>query len=51
MDTFYVYFPATNTWRKFDGMNEETVKTLAAEFGNYQFRTEAEFKAANKSIV
>ena len=51
MNVFYVFFPATNSWRVWEGMEKTTVEVLAAEFGAHTFKTYAEWNATQKPIV
>ena len=51
MNVFYVFFPATNVWRVWEGMDKETVEVLASEFGVHEFKAQAEWKAAQKPIT
>ena len=43
MNVFYVFFPAMNNWRTWEGMDKETVEALASEFGEHEFRTKSEW--------
>jgi len=48
MNVFYVFFPATNNWRVWEGMDQETVEVLASEFGAHEFRTKDEYDQKNR---
>jgi len=48
MNVFFVFFPVANIWRVWEGMDEETVKMLAAEFGTYKFGTKDEYDQKNR---
>jgi len=47
MNVFYVFFSATNSWRVWEGIDQETVEILASEFGAHEFRIKQEYDAKN----
>jgi hypothetical protein len=48
MKNFYVFFPSTNIYRMWGGIEKETVERLASELGDYEFVSEEKYLEATK---